>query len=199
LASKVNTETPAGVQNEPGFDSENEMDSDAVNAVNNIGLRSSSTKKKCRTSEDESPTFFEKTIIAHMEKSDKAQEGFNSTLAGIGTIIERAFLPTNIHGTTKYQNNFNQKKNGELDILLQEYNEASSAKTAFENNPSQQKDLVVLYSLEYKLDEARKNLEDYWNKRGDYRLKTINEEEQDDEETNDDDAQEETDEDDDDK
>jgi hypothetical protein len=46
LASKVNTETPAGVQNEPGFDSENEMDSDAVNAVNNIGLRSSSTKKK---------------------------------------------------------------------------------------------------------------------------------------------------------
>jgi hypothetical protein len=83
--------------------------------------------------------------------------------------------------------------------LLQEYNEASSAKTAFENNPSQQKDLVVLYSLEYKLDEARKNLEDYWNKRGDYRLKTINEEEQDDEETNDDDAQEETDEDDDDK
>jgi hypothetical protein len=45
LASKVNTETPAGVQNEPGFDSENEMDSDAVNAVNNIGLRSSSTKK----------------------------------------------------------------------------------------------------------------------------------------------------------
>jgi hypothetical protein len=53
-----------------------------------------------------------------------------------------------------------------MELLLKNYNEALDAKTKFVQNPLTENSSVVLYTLDFKLAQAEKALEEYWNKRG---------------------------------
>jgi hypothetical protein len=68
--------------------------------------------------------------------------------------------------------NLPSNKDSELDILFKKYEEAVAAKTKFIDNPDTANDSIVLYSSEYIINKAKKDLEKYWQEREvDYKAK----------------------------
>jgi hypothetical protein len=144
--------------------------------MKNISSRSSMKKKQRRDSFDDQIYELEKKIEARMEKSDRDRSVLCAAIANLAAIIKKAFLPDRAGiasaATEDKSKNLPSNKDSELDILFKKYEEAVAAKTKFIDNPDSANDSIVLYSSEYIINKAKKDLEKYWQEREvDYKAK----------------------------
>jgi hypothetical protein len=169
LASFCNTKGPKTIHNEPGYESSNELDNDAINIID--ATRSSMKKNNRRNSFDDDMNQFEKKMDEHMKEIKTDRFSLFSAISHLGGVIEKALVPPapldNVTRDNNPEKNNTQTIDGdEMELLLKNYNEALDAKTKFVQNPLTENSSVVLYTLDFKLAQAEKALEEYWNKRG---------------------------------
>jgi hypothetical protein len=142
-------------RNEPGYESSNDADDDAIN---NLGNRPSTAKKQGRrySIDDPLPTEFESKMEARMEKSEKDRSLLIAAVSNLGAVVQKAFQ-------TNQQEDI---PNSKLNSLMKKLEEAMEAKTRLMNSPALPMNHdIILRSLDYNINKASEDITEYWAKR----------------------------------
>jgi hypothetical protein len=160
LLSLIQAKVVKSARNEPGYDSSNDADD---NAINNIFDRSSMKKKQGRrySFDDQQSEYEKKKMEARMEKSEKNQSVLVSNVAKIGNLLEKAFT-SNQDSTATSEN-----PDSEVNSLMKKLEVAMETKTKFMNSqalPTNHQD-IILKTLDYNINKAAEEIKEYWAKR----------------------------------
>jgi hypothetical protein len=156
LLSLVQAKVVKSARNEPGYDSSNVADD---NAINNLSNQSSMRKKQGRHySFDDQQSEFKK-MEARMEKSENDQSVLVTTVLKIGNLLEKAF-------TSNQDSTAISDPDSELNSLTKKLELAMETKTKFmqsQSLPTNHQD-IILKTLNYNIDKAVEEIKEYWAK-----------------------------------